>query len=66
LWRAVDPDGFVLDVLVQSRWDRTAAQRLMRKLLKKTARAPRVMITGKLRSTAAAARADVAGATLAA
>jgi putative transposase len=34
LWRAVDQDGFVLDVLVQSRRDRTAAQRLMRKLLK--------------------------------
>ena len=34
LWRAVDQDGFVLDVLVESRGDRTAAQRLMRKLLK--------------------------------
>jgi putative transposase len=54
LWRAVDQDGFVLDVLVQSRRDRKAARRLMRKLLKKTARAPRVMITDKLRSYAAA------------
>ena len=35
LWRAVDQQGFVLDVLVQSRRDRAAAQRLMRKLLKK-------------------------------
>ena len=34
LWRAVDQDGFVLDVLVQSRRDTKAARRLMRKLLK--------------------------------
>jgi putative transposase len=54
LWRGVDQDGFVLDVLVQSRRDRTAAQRLMRKLLKKSARAPRVMITDKLKSYGAA------------
>src|SRR5208337_1725521 len=54
LWRAVDQDGFVLDILVQSRRDRAAAQRLMRKLLKKAARAPRVMITDKLRSYGAA------------
>lgn len=54
LWRAVDQNDFVLDVLVQSRRDRTAAQRLMRKLLKKTAIAPRVTITDKLKSYAAA------------
>src|SRR5208337_841050 len=54
LWRAVDQDGFVLDVIVQSRRDRAAAQRLMRKLLKKQGRAPRVLITDKLRSYAAA------------
>src|SRR3712207_8833460 len=41
LWRAVDQDGFVLDVLVQSRRDKQAAQRLLRKLLKKQGRAPR-------------------------
>jgi hypothetical protein len=46
---AVDQNGFVLDVLVQSRRDRSATQRLMRKLLKKSARAPRVMITDKLK-----------------
>ena len=34
LWRAVDQNGFVLDVLVQCRRDTRAAQRLMRKLLK--------------------------------
>ena len=35
LWRAVDQDGFVLDVLVQSRRDKEAAKRLFRKLLNK-------------------------------
>jgi putative transposase len=56
LWRAVDQDGFVLDVLVQGRRDRTAAKRLFRKLLKKQGRAPRVLITDKLKSYAAAKR----------
>ena len=55
-WRAVDQDGFVLDVLVQSRRDKKAAKRLLRKLLKKQGRAPRVLITDKLRSYAAAKR----------
>jgi putative transposase len=54
LWRAVDQHGAVLDVLVQSRRDRHAAKRLMRKLLKKHGRAPRVLITDKLKSYAAA------------
>ena len=45
LWRAVDQDGVVLDVLVQSRRDKRAAKRLLRKLLKRQARVPRVMIT---------------------
>ena len=44
LWRAVDQDGFVLDVPVQSRRDKKAAKRLLRKLLKKQGRAPRVMM----------------------
>jgi putative transposase len=56
LWRAVDQDGFVLDVLVQSRRDRKAAKRLLRKLLKKHAMAPRCMITDKLGSYSAARR----------
>jgi putative transposase len=56
LWRAVDQDGFVLDVLVQSRRNAKAAKRLMRKLLQKQGCAPRVMITDKLRSYAAAKR----------
>ena len=54
LWRAVDQDGFVLEVPVQSRRDAKAAKRLMRKLLKGQGRSPRVMITDKLRSYAAA------------
>lgn len=56
LWRAVDQQGFVLDALVQSRRNTKAARRLLRKLLKKQGRAPRVMITDKLRSYGAAKR----------
>src|SRR3984885_14401822 len=54
LWRAVDQNGFVLDVLVQRRRDSRAAQRFMRKLLKSAVTPPRVMITDKLRSYGAA------------
>src|SRR3954470_8839475 len=56
LWRAVDRTGMVLDVLVQSRRDKRAAKRLLRKLLKRQCRAPRVMITDKLPSYGAAKR----------
>jgi putative transposase len=48
LWRAVDQDGTVLDILVQSRRDKRAAKRLLRKLLKTQRRPPRVLITDKL------------------
>src|SRR3954469_6636342 len=54
LWRAVDQTGLVLDVLVQSRRDKRAAKRLLRKLLKRQCRAPRVMVTDKLGSYSAA------------
>src|SRR3954469_6092056 len=54
LWRAVDQNGMVLDVLVQSRRDKPAAKRLLRKLLKRQCRAPRVMVTDKLPSYGAA------------
>src|SRR3954452_12530016 len=54
LWRAVDQDGIVLEVLVQSRRDQRAAKRLLRKLLKKQGRPPRVLITDKLASYPAA------------
>jgi putative transposase len=40
LWRAVDSEGEVLDVLVQPKQDTAAAQRLMRKLLKEQGYAP--------------------------
>jgi len=56
LWRAVDQNGSVLDILVQSRRDTRAAKRLLRKLLKKQTRPPRVMITDKLASYGAAKR----------
>ncbi|WP_043344805.1 IS6 family transposase [Belnapia moabensis] len=56
LWRAVDQAGMVLDVLVQSRRDKRAAKRLLRKLLKRQCRAPRVMVTDKLSSYGAAKR----------
>jgi len=54
LWRAVDQNGIVLDVLVQRRRDTRAAQRLMKRLLKSAIIPPRVMITDKLRSYGAA------------
>jgi putative transposase len=52
----MDQHGAALDVLVQSRRDRHAARRLMRKLLRKHGRAPRVLVTDKLRNYAAANR----------
>src|SRR4051794_27664005 len=54
LWRAGDQDGVVLDVLIQSRRDKQAARCLLRKLLKRQGRAPRVMVTDKLASYPAA------------
>ncbi|GAA3595027.1 IS6 family transposase [Streptomyces osmaniensis] len=56
LWRAVDADGNVLDILVQSRRDKAAARRFFRRLLKRTKTVPRVVVTDKLRSYAAAHR----------
>ena len=56
LWRAVDDEGKVLDVLVQRRCGTRAALRLMRKLLKKQGFAPRLLVTEKLRSYASGFR----------
>ncbi len=56
LRRAVDQHGYVLDVLVQSRRNTQAAERLVRKLLRKHGKTPRVMVTDKLKSYAAANR----------
>ncbi len=56
LWRAVDSEGEVLDILVQRRRDTKAALRLMRKLLRKQGFAPTVMVTDKLGSYGCARR----------
>src|SRR5205814_6402095 len=45
LWRAVDGEGEVLDCLVQSRRDKRAAKKLMRKLLKKQGFSPSYLLT---------------------
>ena len=54
LWRAVDDEGEVLDLLVQRRRGKAAAVKLMRKLMKKQGFAPDVLVTDKLRSYGAA------------
>ena len=54
LWRAVDDEGEVLDLLVQPRRDKAVAEKLIRKLLKKQGFAPDVLVTDKLRSYGAA------------
>jgi putative transposase len=56
VWRAVDQDGTVLDILVQSRRNKAAALRFFRKLLKRCTYVPRVLITDKLGSYRAAKR----------
>ena len=56
LWRAVDQNGVVLDILVQPKRDRFAAMRFFRRLLRAIGHKPRVIITDKLRSYAAAKR----------
>jgi putative transposase len=58
LWRAVDQDGNVLDILVQSRRNKQAARKFFRRLLKNLAYVPRVLISDKLASYGAA-RQDV-------
>ena len=50
VWRAVDAEGEVLDVLVQSRRNEHAALKLMRKLLKKYDFVPERLVTDNLRS----------------
>jgi putative transposase len=52
LWRAVDDEGEVLDMLVQRRRGSRSALRLMRKLLKKQGFVPKIVVTDKLRSYA--------------
>ncbi len=50
MWRTVDSEGEVQDVLVQRRRDKAAALKLLRKLLKTQGFAPAVIVTDKLRS----------------
>jgi putative transposase len=56
LWRAVDQDSNVLDILVQNRRDKASAKRFFRRLMKKTRTVPRLIIPDKLRSYGAAHR----------
>src|SRR5215831_7685039 len=56
LWRAVDQDGIVLDILVQRRRNKQTAKKFFRKLLKGCQYVPRVLITDKLKSYGAAKR----------
>jgi len=56
LWRAVDQDGTVRDILVQRRRDKAAAKEFLRRLRKGLASVPRVIISDKLASYGAAKR----------
>src|SRR4051812_31770540 len=62
LWRAVDQNGVVIDILVQPKRDRFAAMKFFRRLLRANGRhRPRVIVTDKLRSYAAAKRVVMPG-----
>jgi len=61
LWRAMDQDGNVLDILVQSRRNKQAAKKFFRKLLKGCQYVPRVIITDKLKSYGAAKQESLPG-----
>ena len=56
LWRAVDQEGEVIDVLIQSRRDGAAAERFFKRLLQRHGGAPREIVTDKLRSYGVAQR----------
>jgi transposase-like protein len=56
LWRAVDQDGVVLDILVQARHDANAAKRFFKQLLRGLQYVPRVIVTDKVRSYGVAQR----------
>src|SRR6516165_10267362 len=56
MWRAVDGEGEVLDILVQPKRDKAAALRLLRKLFRRQGLVPTVIVTDKLRSYGAALR----------
>ena len=54
LWRAVDQNGIVVDILVQARRDRAAAERFFRHLLRSSGTVPHTVVTDRLRSYSAA------------
>ena len=54
LWRAVDDEGTVLDIVVQSRRNKKAAMRLLRKLIRNSGVKPKRIVTGRLASYRAA------------
>ena len=56
LWRAVDQEGEVLDILVQSQRNAHAAKRFFRKLVKGLQYSPRALVTDKLSSDTTAHR----------
>ena len=56
MWRAVDSEGEVLEILVQPQRDKVAAMRLLKKLLRRHQLCPTVIVTDKLRSYGAALR----------
>jgi len=62
LWRAVDADGQVIDILMQCHRDKKAAKKFFRKLLKSAGFAPKVIVTDKLRSYRAAKKELIPGA----
>ena len=61
LWRAVDQDGEEIDILVQPRRDRHAAERFLRKLLKNQGEPPIRLVTDRLGSYRAARRTVMPG-----
>ena len=61
LWRAVDQDGDVIDIFLQPRRDRCAAERSLRRLLQGQGAEPRRLITDKLRSYSSAHRTVMPG-----
>lgn len=56
MWRAVDKEGEVLDVLVQKRRSKAAALKLLKKLLKNQGFVPEAIVTDGLASYGAALR----------
>ena len=56
MWRAVDKEGEVLDILVRKRCNKAAALKLLRNLLKKQGFVPEAIVTDGLASNRAALR----------